>query len=68
MSYQFEDDVQKMEINLKDICSSLKILATPKDFQVEFFCKAVEGISGFLLVCMKNDDGMLCSTNILSNF
>ena len=59
MSDLFKDDVQKMKNDLTDIRHSLKIVTVPKDFQVEFFCRAVKGINGFLLVCMMHDT--LCS-------
>ena len=50
MSSCSKEEVQQMKTDLNEVCRSLNVTIVPKDFQIEFFCKAVKGIDGFLLV------------------
>ena len=54
MSCDAEEDVKIMKVTLSEICRILNLSVKPKTFQVDFFCKAVKCISGFLLVCNNN--------------
>ena len=45
---------EEMKTQLYIICKDLELNIVPKDFQIDFFCRAVSGANGFLRVIFIN--------------
>ena len=45
-----EVSYEEMKVQLQNICVSLNLRIEPKQFQIDFFCRAVSGANGFLKV------------------
>ena len=47
---------EEMKTVLKNICKDLDLNIEPKDFQIDFFCRAVSGANGFLRVIFDREN------------